>query len=805
MTRNDYRALLGGVALAAAGLLLVEVLGVRLIAATLGRDFALVGAVLVPAAAGLGAVVFAGRDAGWSSHELCARAAHRAAGAGALAVGGGIGITWASQGVAKASGEVMVAPAVVALASVVLPALATGSALGLVVRRAVRVVGRVGFAEGLGVVVGCGLLPAAMAVGAPRSVLALGLVYAGSAFAFAFAGRAARPQWTVMWTLPLATVSLIAGDVGAPWMKVRTDDGRRSQIERQLWTTEGAVGIRKPRRGRLAFQIDGRRAVDFADGRSVGRKPPFDPVDLAYLADPPEDRGAVLVIASGGGREVDAALAHGYATVDVIEPFARLVALHYEPKIVERTANVLGRDGVGVSVDDGLRLSSESPRDYQHIIVVASGRPAVTPGRLLSHHERPHTVESIRGYLGRLREDGSVLLRVPKRGQYAVIAAAEVALGSAAPGQIVACAGKTRTIVVVARRPLAANKRELLLKRCRRSRLDQVVPPPTPRPTDDEEVRAEAAAHAEALRAAVPPRDDRPFFAAAPGFRDLPAAMAATVADHVAAPRPEGEARGSAAAGEQRASDTAAGSTPNLPATVVGVASVGAGLALLLLLVGTLIPAPRSRDGGRAIPCPVALRYCFSFLGVAVALCLFALGDRTTRVCGDATYAWTIVVPCGALGLGSGRLWVDTLPSATSRRSVMVALAVGLVWLLALHVTRAPLDAVMQAQGPAVRVGGAATLLIVSGVALGFPMAASLRYLGQWDRVPVGWAWGHHRLGQGFGFALAALLVHYVGVTRLWPLGVATFAVGSVLLTLGAQRVPSSRWYLRRLERRPMA
>jgi hypothetical protein len=95
----------------------------------------------------------------------------------------------------------------------------------------------------------------------------------------------------------------------------------------------------------------------------------------------------------------------------------------------------------------------------------------------------------------------------------------------------------------------------------------------------------------------------------------------------------------------------------------------------------------------------------------------------------------------------------------------------------------------------------AGTLMVISGFLLGFPLSAALRYVGQWDRVPVSWAWGQHKLGWGFGLAVAALLVHYVGVARLWPLGVATFAVGAVLLTLGARKVPSSRWYLRRLRR----
>ena len=57
MSRSDYRALLWGVGLASAGLLMVELLGVRLLAATLGRDFALFCGLVYPVAAGFGALL----------------------------------------------------------------------------------------------------------------------------------------------------------------------------------------------------------------------------------------------------------------------------------------------------------------------------------------------------------------------------------------------------------------------------------------------------------------------------------------------------------------------------------------------------------------------------------------------------------------------------------------------------------------------------------------------------------------------------------------------------------------------------
>jgi len=795
LTRSDYRALLWGVGLASAGLLLVELLGVRLLAATLGRDFALFCGLVYPAAAGFGAVLMSGRQASLSSHELCARAAHRTAMAGAFAAAGGIGITWSSQKVAFANGEAEALHVVVALSSFLLPAFWSGAALGLVVRRAVKVAGRVGFAEALGMVVGCALIPAAMWLGAPRAVLATGFLYAGAAFLFAYAGRASHPRWTVMWTLPLACTSLIAGDVGAPWMNIRTDNGRRSQIERHTWTPQGAIGLRRATRGRGAFQIDRHRATRFADGRKAGRKPTFDPVDLGYLVDAGRDKGPVLVITSGGGREVDAALAHGHARVDVVEQVHRLIELHYEEAHMELTGNVLGREGVTVHLSDGRHFGKGVGTDYQHIVLLESGRFEHAAPRFLTHHERPYTVEAIRGYLSRLRNDGSLLMRVPRDGEYATIAAISEALGAAIDGQVVACAGQTRTVILVSPRPYPTPKLEKLTKRCRRSRLEQLLPPPTPRRSVAGRVEDQQRAtdRTEKLAAAVAPRDDRPFFASPPPARQLPMAVRDSVADLVHPP--EADEDDTAARPEPKPQDAV---SPE--ATPVGVAAAGGLVALALALLGLLLPAPRSRDDDKPIPCPAALRYSLPFLGVAAALCTFSLSDRVLRVCGDGAYAWTLIVPSTLVGLASGRLWVDALKRTRSRRSVMIALAVGLIWLLLLHTVSAQLPGL--ARRPLMlRLVLSGTLLTISGFLLGFPSAAAFRYIGQWDRVPVSWAWGHHQLGWGAGLALAAVLVRYVGVARLWPLGVATFAVGAVLLTIGARKAPSARWYLRRLRR----
>jgi hypothetical protein len=90
-------------------------------------------------------------------------------------------------------------------------------------------------------------------------------------------------------------------------------------------------------------------------------------------------------------------------------------------------------------------------------------------------------------------------------------------------------------------------------------------------------------------------------------------------------------------------------------------------------------------------------------------------------------------------------------------------------------------------------------LLVGSGALLGAPLAIGLRLVAAWDPAPVAWCWGAHLGGWAIGGGVAALLVYYVGVGKLWPLGLVAFAGGAVLLALGARDDIPARWFVRRV------
>src|SRR5688572_15273013 len=104
MRSRERRALLGGVFLVGASMLLLELLAFRLSAATMGTGFATFVALTLPAAAGLGATVIGARRTPSAGHDARS-AAHLAACSGAALGAAVIMLSWVSQSIAGEQGE----------------------------------------------------------------------------------------------------------------------------------------------------------------------------------------------------------------------------------------------------------------------------------------------------------------------------------------------------------------------------------------------------------------------------------------------------------------------------------------------------------------------------------------------------------------------------------------------------------------------------------------------------------------------------------------------------------------------------
>ena len=263
-------------------MVLLELLSFRLCAATLGDGFAAIVGLMGPFAAALGAVALARRSGAVAGSRLAKSAAYLATLAGASMVVGTIALSWVSQRVASERGAGDNVQVVVVLAGWLWPALLSGGALATAVRRGLGTIGRVGFAEAVGGAMACLLVPAAMWLGAPRAALCCGLLYAVAAFCFAYVGREGRPRWAALATLPLAVVVLVSGDIGAPWLRMRFDVGRRTKVELAAWSAEGLIAVQKVTRRATRFSVDQTRPIPIAKKEKGGRKPKAHVQDLVY-------------------------------------------------------------------------------------------------------------------------------------------------------------------------------------------------------------------------------------------------------------------------------------------------------------------------------------------------------------------------------------------------------------------------------------------------------------------------------------------------------------------------------------------
>jgi hypothetical protein len=682
-----------------------------------------------------------------------------------------------------------------------------GAALGLIMQRGVRRIGRVSGAEALGGALGCTLIPLAMWAGAPRSTVATGLLFGVAALALAHAGRRAQPRMALLWTLPLAVTAMVAGDFGEPYLELRSDHaGRRSPVGRSHWTEQGLITIDRPARGRRPMRIDRFPATELAIATPGNGKPRFEAADLPYLSSTGEP-GPVLVIGSLGGREVGVARAYGHPRVDAVELNGRI----FHDVLLDFYFRVSGYlfadpDKVVGHVGDGRALLASLPSDYQHVVVLDVGRFAQAAPRLLSRHDRMFTVDALRGYLARLRDDGSLLIRAQASGSPSVMAAAVEALGGPseeARDKLLLCVGdKGWGVLLVHRQAPDANALHSLKKRCKKSRLDVDFPLENPRSrsADRDRILAANAAKMVSFDHARAASDDQPFVVPAPPFAQLqPLALQAIMGLRIGPPERPSDAppRRAPAIGEESDDDAGADGPANRP-HAVGIASAGAALVVLLGLLCVAVPPARTREASRAVALPPTLRWGFPLFGAALALCMFSLSDLLLQVSGDGAFGWALIIPLGLTGVGAGRLWVDSLSRARLRSATLLALAAGLGWIALMHFGRG--SAAWLTMAPlSLKLAVMAALLLLSGGLLGVPFAAGVRMVGDWDRAPVSWCWGAHAAGWAVGSALAALLVHYVGVAKLWPLGLACFAVGAVLLALGAKSEAPPRWFVRRL------
>ena len=194
-----------------------------------------------------------------------------------------------------------------------------------------------------------------------------------------------------------------------------------------------------------------------------------------------------------------------------------------------------------------------------------------------------------------------------------------------------------------------------------------------------------------------------------------------------------------------------------------------------------MVMAPRRRHLG------AATRVALPLFGIASALVSYALADMTLRALGDASLAWSLVLPLGMVGWGSGALTADIPRAGAQRRGIIRAGVFGVVLLTGTALLVGPGGLLQQLSVSGATYAGGALLLIAGG-ALGAAPMMSAKVLGEERSGGSGWAWGAHHAGWGLGGALALVMAHYLPMTQLLYFGVASYATAALCIAVALRR-----------------
>jgi len=813
MERTHLRSLLAGIALIAAAMLWLEVLVFRLCAATVGHLVAYMVAVCGGAAAALGAVVLAPGEAR-RSPRLEARAATLALLTAALWLTALLTLTWLSHRLGARRAAVSPGLALGLVLPWLLPFGFAGGAMAVAVRCASPRLGTAGFAGALGGAVACLGLPAAMWLGVPRAALAGAFLPAVAAILFAVAARAAgagvrpfaAPHWTPLVTAPLIVATLLAGDIGVPWLEIRAVRARLAQGAYRVWSTQGVLTVQREQR-LWRLHVDGEPAAVLVETRGGRTRPGASALDVAYGL-PTGDDWAALVVSPGAGREVRLALDRGASTVAAIERSPNAVNEIMRGRSAELTGGLYtAAAGVQLAIGDGRATLQGLRGPYQRVILAAPEPFALVAPRVLVWSDRLHTREAMTDHLSRVAPGGLLVVRAPLRRFAAIAASARSALGldpAVAARQMYACSGsKGAAVLVVGTAALGPRERRDLGRHCKKGRLtvwnniEATLTVGSVPGRGAVAAKPPSAGDGDRPTPAVVATDERPFLEAVPPVRRLGALAWAALAawtsrdgaaggpgpslpSHVV-PAASGRraSRGANALGaERRSRDPSLANHPQV-ATLAMTAVLVAALSLLTLFLAlgrALLGARRSQVSARL---PVLLCLAAACYGAALAYSQLALVDLCTVVLGHSGFAWLVGIPVGLAGVAGGRLLIDAVPAPTLRRvtsAVTAAVVVAVIGVYALG----SMGPTLWALGSVWRWGLMIGVLASAGLLLGAPLAATLRLASRGQPSFVSLGWGAHAAGWALGGAAAQLAARYAGVRQ----GLLVAAVLTVLATL---------------------
>lgn len=546
--------------------------------------------------------------------------------------------------------------------------------------------------------------------------------------------------------------------------KLLGSDTARGLTRGTRWSLSSAVDVIADKNGALLV-LDGGSAISFVPRLQHGLGKPSD-YGVRGLAYDLRQVDSTLVLGSGGGVEVAAALAAG-AT--------RVLALEVDPVVNELVRTRLARRLGGLFARPEVQLVTAEARSYlaahhERFDIIAGfhtiSNSASASGALSLAENYLLTVEALRLLLHRLNHGGLLVLSRPEAQVGRLLATVAAAWSHTQPlSQCVAILTEGRDrpafIAAVLVSPTGFTPEELT--RLRGETPGRVAYLPGGGGDTqhyfaavlghDNGARAQTLAGALPYRPAVlaPATDLRPFFNMARPWHELRLADAAAVF-------------GSGRDARARLEDSP-------------VAQIALWVLLgetLLFGLGLIVPALRVlvRRGTPLKPLAGLSAFCAA-LGFSFMVLEVVLMQSFTRLVGEPGWALVAVLAPLLLASSVGSLWLAGGGLLSPKLGAALAAAGGLLVAVVLpHV----IDAAAPLEFSA-RLGvGLATVLVV-GVPLGVPFAATLRRLS--DPTLVAWAWAVNSVAAVTGSLIALVL------SSAWGLDVAA-GVAALVYALAA-------------------
>ncbi|MBK8480473.1 MAG: hypothetical protein IPL40_04790 [Proteobacteria bacterium] len=499
------------------------------------------------------------------------------------------------------------------------------------------------------------------------------------------------------------------------------------------------------------------------------------PVEDAHaLALRPQRTRSALIIGSGGGVEVLAALRNGVQRVVAVEVNPLINALVRGP-MAGYIGELFADPRVELHTDEARSFIARQTERFDAIVAAHTISNAATAAGALSLAESYLlTVEAVTSLLDHLSAEGVLWITRPEPQLPRLVATVRAALGARGRAQpwrhVAVYASRTPDGspsffggVYVGARPLPAEwlteaRQRLGAHRLRTLYLPgESAGPPIFRSLLRDDAAALAALFRKSRRALEPTTDDRPFFNQHGRW---------------------GALRWVDVAGAFRQQQRERMALEDQPvAEVVLLAVLAQSLLLALLLI--VVPLALGRRRGALIERgSLPLLLYFSALGLGFMLAEVALIQRLTLFIGQPVHAFATVI--GALllssGVGSGlsQRWA---PRTTRLRPRLLGLllSIALALLLVSGATNLLLRHAL-AWSLATRLITVAALLTPLGILLGAAFPLGLRHAGERRPGLIPWAWGLNAVTSVVGAVLAVIAATVVGFTGVLALAAAVYA-----------------------------